>query len=171
MSQVGLHLKKGEFESDWALASVILSSTVSWLNALGAPLWTHTQVSAPFLQEQYGPDAMYLLVHDGQAVGVVFLLFEDPDFWPEVTSPDSLFLHKLAIHPTQRGRGHGSAALEAITNHARDLGMAWVRLDCDDREPLRRFYEANGFQLVDRKAKDGYHVVRYAKPLMESPSA
>lgn len=147
--------------SAWGTASEILSSTVNRLNAMGTPLWTHEQISEEVLSNSYELKELYTLVQDDQSLGLVFLQDADTRSWPDVNDNVSLFVHKLTIDPAFCGQGHGAKALKLIVHLGQEMKKEWVRLDCDDREPLRRFYENNGFRLVDRKKIAGLNVVRY----------
>ena len=150
--------------SAWGTASEILSSTVSRLNVMGTPLWSHEQISEKALSNSYELKELYIIEQDDRSLGLVFLQEADARSWPDVNDNASLFLHKLTIDPTFCGQGYGAKALELIAHQGQEMKKEWVRLDCDDREPLRRFYEDNGFKLVDRKKIAGFKVVRYQMP-------
>ncbi len=47
------------------------------------------------------------------------------------------------------------AVLEWSIDETSRVGCRWLRLDCLDRPPMRRFYESVGFELVDRVSFEG----------------
>ena len=160
-----MELVQATLDADWTDAAVMLAATVAHLNARGTPLWTNAQISVSNLQTTYARSELHFFQENGDRLGLTFLQHADPYFWPEVVDDCSLFLHKLAMLPACRGKGLGGQALGLAIGHARVLGKRWVRLDCDDRPPLCDFYEANGFEMVDRLSKDGYQIVRYQIPV------
>lgn len=155
-----MDIVKAQSEADWVKASEILVRVVENLNKLERTLWTKEQVSVEGLKKAYKFSELHLLI-EKKLVGVVFLQNLDPFFWPEVHERNSLFVHKLAIEPSFAGSGLGVSAMEAVIREADDRGLSWVRLDCDDRPELHRFYQNCGFELVDVKEIDVYQVARY----------
>lgn len=155
-------LNKASSYDEWLRASHLLTRVATHLHELGSPLWSEYQVSLEGLQASYRFDELHFISDDsGQTVGVVFLQVSDPYFWPEVTGADTLFLHKLAIDPAFVGCGYGAVAISLITAEAKKRGLRWIRLDCDDRVLLHRFYTSAGFQLVDINMIDEFRVARY----------
>lgn len=55
----------------------------------------------------------------------------------------------MATVPAARGRGHGSAVLQALVEHAREQGARAIW--CQVRTPARRLYERAGFQVVSEE--------------------
>lgn len=57
-----------------------------------------------------------------------------------------LLMDGLAVDASMRGRGVGSALLEAVCNYAQERGFSAVRLDVVDTNPrARQLYERQGF--------------------------
>ena len=156
-----MKLVSSKSNSDWELASATLLDVVEWLHDKGSKLWSKEQVSAKSLFDNYQLSQLFWLNHDNQNVGLVFLMDSDPFFWPDSNDDRSIYFHKLAIHPKFAGKGLGRIALDEIKNHAISNGFDWVRLDCDDRQALHKFYSNSGYQLVDIKPIDEYMVARY----------
>lgn len=70
---------------------------------------------------------------DGTPVGYALL----------VPAPTHTYIAELAVTPTQRGAGHGTALLDAVEGSLRVVVRA---VD----EHARRFYKGRGFRVVDR---------------------
>lgn len=63
-------------------------------------------------------------------------------------------IENVVSHPDRRGRGYGSAVLQALLSSCWDRGCYKVMLlSAAQRDVAHRFYEANGF---DRHAKQGF---------------
>lgn len=156
-----MKLRQANCESDWNLANEILGAVVRRLDTIGKSLWTESQISVEGLKNSYCFAALHFLVEEDQTIGVVFLQTSDPEFWPELSDCNSLFFHKLAVHPQYRGTSKGKAAVACIIDYAKTNGFAWVRMDCDDREELLSFYESVGFSCVSTEQIDGFNVVKH----------
>ncbi|MCP8900680.1 GNAT family N-acetyltransferase [Gilvimarinus xylanilyticus] len=150
-------------ERCWQYASKILTQVVLSLQKKSRPLWTQRQVTVAALKESYQLAELFFLVVDNATVGVVFIQKTDPDFWPEITAMDTWFVHKLAILPANQGAGIGNLAMECIERVAKNNNIRWLRLDCDDRPELHRFYRQLGFEFVDIKDMKAFKVARYQK--------
>ncbi|NWO07301.1 MAG: GNAT family N-acetyltransferase [Alteromonadaceae bacterium] len=156
-----MEIAKATSSSDWTSASEILCRVVDRLTRLGRPLWTMDQVSTQGLKESYSLEDLHFLILNDRRIGVVFLQGADPMFWPEIKENDSLFVHKLALDPTLQGKGKGILAVSTVLRDADARGLSWLRLDCDDRPELHRFYQQCGFDFVDFKEMPAFKVARY----------
>ncbi|MEO7198627.1 MAG: N-acetyltransferase [Dokdonella sp.] len=103
-----------------------------------------------------------LLVEDGpQLLGSVLLLFRQ--------GLDSARIYSLATAASARGRGIGSALLDAAEIEAAARGCRRLRLEVRrDNVPAQRLYIGHGYQPVGERANyyaDGTDAVRYEKRL------
>lgn len=81
-------------------------------------------------------------------------------------------IRALYVHPDWQGRGVGRALLDALTTALRARGYrAAVLWTLRDRQPTRRFYEANGWTFDGTEAIHDWHglvhLVCYARDLTE----
>jgi len=76
---------------------------------------------------------------DGTAVGYVLA----------VPGEDVVQVVEVAVAPDHRRSGHGTALLAAVTERFDDRETVRLTTRADD-ERARRFYEVNGFTVVDR---------------------
>lgn len=160
-----LKMKPANLDSDWLAAAQLLRRVTAHLNEIGSPLWAAQQVSVEGLKSSYKIEELYFILDlSDNVVGIVFLQDSDPYFWPEVQGLNSLFVHKLAIDPMHKSKGYGRTVIQLILAEAEIRRLQWVRLDCDDRQPLHAFYQANRFKLVDIKRMQQFMVARYELP-------
>lgn len=160
-----MQLIQATTKEDWQDASQLLLETIDHLDRRGCPLWAAEQVAPQTLSATYQLSQLHFLVADTGRIGLVFLMQSDAEFWPEVTTQDSLYFHKLALLPSSMNQGNGALAVDAIIRQARTGNCSWLRLDCDDRPALHRFYQRCGFTLVDIKFIAPYRVARYQLPI------
>ncbi len=160
-----MYLEQAQTIQDWQAASRLLLDVMKDLNRKGCTLWIESQLTLDALKKQYQEGELHLAKSNGALVGVAFLQEQDPYFWPEITERNSLFLHKLAIHPQYRGFNKGKQLIQLAEQEAIQRDLIWLRLDCDDREPLHRFYLTNNFSLLDIQSKDGFTFARYQRAI------
>lgn len=157
-----MELVKASVEQHWEIASEFLLQTVVRCNRKNLPLWTYEQVQVASLRKSYSINSLYLLEHNSELVGCVFISFDCDDFWKGMQTEGTLFFHKLVISDRCCGQGLGALAINEIRSLAENLGYEWVRCDCHGgRESLRAFYENCGFTFVDRLRMYGFDVARY----------
>jgi ribosomal protein S18 acetylase RimI-like enzyme len=90
-----------------------------------------------------GPDAFAVGAHEGdELVGVGFVA-------PDGENPGSWRVRGMATAPDRRGRGAGTAVLDALVAHA--IAHGADRIWCNARIPARTFYERAGFTVVSEE--------------------
>lgn len=148
--------------SDSAAIAVVLREAAQWLIDQQKPLWAVSDFSDSSVQRDVN-DGLYVAAKVGAAVvGVVRFQREDLIFWPDAEPGTSAFLHKLAVRRAWAGQGVSAALLAFGRDHARRLGLSYLRLDCvADRQPLRGLYEGFGFTLHDCVRKGRREFARY----------
>jgi GNAT superfamily N-acetyltransferase len=91
-------------------------------------------------------DAAVVAVVDGQRLGAAwYRLFpaDDPGWGFVATDVPEL---SIGVAAEARGRGVGSALLDALLTLARERGYRAVSLSVDRQNPARRLYERKGFR-------------------------
>lgn len=147
----------------------ILVASAQDLIQKGQMLWTVDGVRAQSIASDVEAGHYWLAYEFGVPIGVFRYETRDPTFWPEVTDGRSAFLHKVAIHPSARGRDMAQNLLSFACQLARAQGMRDVRLDCITGRPkLRSVYERFGFQYHSPWQVGALHVDRLVFRLSEA---
>lgn len=142
--------------------SYVLRAAARALEQKGTPLWPLAGLEPEALLTDYSQSEMYLGFQNDKAVAGMILLEEDPLFWPDARTGESLFVHKLTVTPSVQGTGMGTPMLNYASARARMRGKRYLRLDCAaERRKLRAFYERHGFCCVGEQDVDGFPTARY----------
>jgi ribosomal protein S18 acetylase RimI-like enzyme len=91
----------------------------------------------------------------------------------EDCSPASAEIKRMRVDPSFQRQGHGQRIYDELERRAIDGGYTDLVLDTSvDQTGARRFYEKNGFELVNRESVAAYgesfEMVFYRKSLTES---
>jgi GNAT superfamily N-acetyltransferase len=128
------------------IACDILTEAALWLESIGKALWPLDTVALdPVLRRAHAGE-LHLAWLDGQAIGSMYLQWDDPHVWPDARAGESLFIHKLAVRRPFAGAGVSQALLAYAEITTRAAARPFLRLDCAPRAPLCRLYESAGFQ-------------------------
>ena len=134
-------------------------------------LWAVDGVSANAIAADVSAGRYWLARDASDPVGVFRYETCDPIFWPEVTDGQSAFLHKVAVHPSARGRDMAQHRLAFACKLAKNKGLRDVRLDCISGRPkLRSVYERFGFRYHNPWRVGALHVDRLVFPLERAES-
>jgi GNAT superfamily N-acetyltransferase len=136
---------------DAVLALVIQAA--QWLADRGSDQWQYTEERHRLSIARTTARGEVWIVKDpnGTAVATITINgYADPEFWSTADDPaDALYVHRMAVTRTARGREIGSALLDWASRQAVDAGKKWLRLDawaCNTA--LHDYYLQRGFQNV-----------------------
>jgi GNAT superfamily N-acetyltransferase len=144
----------------------MLLEAARWVDALGVTMWEEGELDFAQIAKEVAKGQFVIALADEVPAGALRFQVADPQFWPDLATDDSAFVHRLVVRRAFKGQGVSSALLGWAVAHARSLGKRYLRLDCDaDRGKLRALYERFGFRLHSYRQVGSYYVARYLLPL------
>jgi ribosomal protein S18 acetylase RimI-like enzyme len=126
--------KHGGFVSELLVVAVPLERTRALRRAILRPQQTLEQLAAHESEDAFAVGAF----EDGELIAVGFVV---PD-----GEPGDWRIRGMATAPAARGRGVGTAVLDALIAHASAQGAS--RIWCNARLPARSLYERAGLRVV-----------------------
>lgn len=133
----------------------LLNEVANWLQESGSKQWT-TVASGEEDDEirQTITDKMTFVIKKNQMVVGTFTIFKAQSVWDEwlwgETDVLAAYLHKLALKPTEIGKGFGKDVLEWIETYVGNEGISRLRLDCiGSNQKLNNFYSKCEYQKID----------------------
>jgi ribosomal protein S18 acetylase RimI-like enzyme len=145
-------IRSARVEDAAALSQLVAISFEPYIDRIGArpgPMSTDYEQLIP-------TGTVWVAEHGGETVGTIVL----------TAHPDHLLLDNLAVSPTARRLGIGSALLDFAAEHARSVGLGELRLYTNERmtENLE-FYPRRGFRETRRATVDGFRRVFFSRTL------
>jgi GNAT superfamily N-acetyltransferase len=156
-----LHIRQAS-PPDTVKVAEILAEAARWLEQRGMLMWRDDELVPARLAADVAAGLVFIAESDHGPAGVVKFQLEDAEFWPDVPSGDSAFVHRLAVSRRFAGGEVSSTLLNWAIERARSLGKKYLRLDCEASRPkLRALYERFGFVHHSDRHVGPYFVSRY----------
>jgi GNAT superfamily N-acetyltransferase len=141
--------------------STILQEVAVWLENKGIKMWDDNELAPANVENQVKNGMFWLAKVNGEIAGCIRFQTEDFEYWDDVPHTDSAFVHRVAVKRKFAGKGVAIAMLDWAKDKAKILNKQYLRLDCDQREKLVKFYESQGFKFHSEKIRTPYTVNRY----------
>ncbi|MGQ0826928.1 MAG: GNAT family N-acetyltransferase [Bacteroidota bacterium] len=96
---------------------------------------------------------------EGNTIVCVFsVLYNDPVIWEEKDKDPSVYLHRIAINPSFKGRHITNVIKNWAIQHAMEKNKKYVRMDTwGDNENLRKYYTSCGFNYLGQQHLKAVH--------------
>jgi len=96
---------------------------------------------------------LFVLEQDSKIQGCITISsLMDEEYAPVqwlTPNDNNLYIHRLAVHPKQQGKGKARLLMDEAEHKARDKHYTSIRLDTFSKnERNQRFYEARGYQKL-----------------------
>ncbi|NHF58904.1 GNAT family N-acetyltransferase [Flavobacteriaceae bacterium TP-CH-4] len=112
--------------------------------------WNDQYPSQTAFENDIARDELFVLVLSGNIVGTIVLsTLMDEEYVPVTwltPNENNIYVHRLAVHPDQQGKGHAQRLMDFAENRAKEMGVSSVRLDTfSQNKRNQRFYENRGY--------------------------
>jgi ribosomal protein S18 acetylase RimI-like enzyme len=92
---------------------------------------------------------LWKIVSHGQISCIFSVAFSDPFIWHEKNDRSSLYIHRIATNPLNRGQGFFKVVVEWAKHYGRGLGKQYIRMDTwADNRKLIKYYQKCGFRFM-----------------------
>ncbi len=116
--------------------------------------WNEYYPSKQIFENDIQQNELFVLEDNAVILGtIVISSLMDEEYAPVkwlVPNGKSIYIHRLAVHPSQQGKGYARQLMAFAENFARVNGITSVRLDTFSKN-LRnqKFYEVRGYQKLE----------------------
>ena len=116
--------------------------------------WNETYPSREAFEKDCEREELYVLELDGEIAGMITITtLIDPEYVPVkwlTKDADTIYIHRLGVHPRHQGKGYAQRLMDYAENFARAEGFVSVRLDTfSQNKRNQKFYEQRGYQKLE----------------------
>lgn len=152
--------------NDLGHVASIMEEAAAWLEEISWPLWKDDELNRGAMRADIEAGRIFIGVCDGDVGGTIRYQREDKLFWPDVSTGEAAYVHRIAVLRKYSGGELSRALVDWAAERAKTEGKKFLRLDCEsDRQKLRAVYERFGFEYHSDRQVGPYHVARYQRPL------
>lgn len=115
--------------------------------------WNQHYPSASVFEKDIERDELFVLEINEKIIGAIVLttLIDDeylPIKW-KTENANNIYIHRLAVHPTEQGKGYAQQLMNFAEEYAKENGFVSVRLDTfSQNKRNQKFYETRGYQRL-----------------------
>lgn len=132
---------------------VITEACAAHMITNGIHQWNEHYPNAAAFENDIRRKELYVLVLNGNISGtVVVSTCMDPEYEPiqwSTPNGNSVFVHRLSVHPLLQGKGYARQLMDFVENKARYHKHDAVRLDTfSQNKRNQKFYETRGYRKL-----------------------
>jgi ribosomal protein S18 acetylase RimI-like enzyme len=115
--------------------------------------WDEHYPSKEAFETDVDRNELYLLEIEASITGIITITTVEDEEYSSVKwltrSGNSVYIHRLAVHPAHQRKGYGRMLMDYAETYARDNGFVSVRLDTFSRNIRNQeFYAQRGYQKL-----------------------
>ncbi|MEX0290574.1 MAG: GNAT family N-acetyltransferase [Flavobacteriaceae bacterium] len=116
--------------------------------------WNEHYPSRKAFEKDLEREELFVLEVEGELAGMITITtFIDQEYIPVkwlTQGSNTIYIHRLGIHPKHQGLGHAQKLMDYAENHAKSEGFDSVRLDTfSQNKRNQKFYEQRGYQKLE----------------------
>ncbi len=128
----------------------LLSAAVKDMKTRGETQWDENYPGLDLLLGDIETGSMFLMVDDGNVIGMIVLTAEQEPEYLDVDWSDkdgkAVVIHRVAVHPSLQGTGIGGKLFDFAEVYALDNGFSSIRIDTFSGNPrMKRLIESKDY--------------------------
>jgi GNAT superfamily N-acetyltransferase len=143
-----LHRVENTTLADLPLVFELFEHSIIYQERKGYPVWKNYDKEA--IRKDIEDKNQYKVFVDSM-VGIVFSVgYADKIIWRELDKGDAIYLHRIVVNPTCKGKKLFGLILEWAIAHAKQKGLRSIRMDTWAANPtIITYYKNFGFTVVE----------------------
>ena len=134
----------------------LFASAIAYQEKKGYNRWP--LFSRKLIETEMAEERHWKILDATMTVGVFSVLYNDPVIWGERNKDAAVYLHRIAVHPSFKGRGLMRVINSWAGEHAKQKQIGFVRMDTwGDNENLRKYYISCGFNYIGQQFVNDVH--------------
>ncbi|EDP96881.1 GNAT family N-acetyltransferase [Kordia algicida OT-1] len=150
---MNLHIRKGTSQDIDTLLS-ITKACAKHMVTKGIFQWNENYPNRNAFENDVARNELYILLYENKIMGsiVISSLMDEEYKTVNWLSPDdtSVYIHRLAIHPENQGKGYAQYLMDFAENFAIENNYRSIRLDTFSKNARnQKFYELRGYKKLE----------------------
>ena len=135
-------------KSDLPLIFEFFEHSINYQEKNGYPAWRHYDKNV-VIKDVEDKNQYKIMVES--AIAMVFSVrYSDKLIWRELDEGDSIYLHRIVVNPTFKGRKLFGVILDWAIDHVKQKGLRSIRMDTwADNPTIINYYKTFGFQFIE----------------------
>lgn len=134
--------------SDLELIFSLFDESIAYQEKHGYPVWKNYDQKS-IVKDIEGKNH-YKVVADAQMAIVFSVAYSDKIIWRHMDKADAIYLHRIVVNPSFKGKRLFGNILEWSIAHCRQKGLSHVRMDTWAANPtIIGYYKTFGFEVVE----------------------
>jgi ribosomal protein S18 acetylase RimI-like enzyme len=134
--------------ADLPLIIGLFNHSIEYQETKGFPVWRNYDKNAIINDIENGNH--YKIVIGSVPAMVFSVCYADPVIWRHMETGNVVYLHRIVVNPVFKGRKLFGRILTWALEHARQKGLAYVRMDTWAANPnIIDYYKGFGFRFVE----------------------
>jgi predicted GNAT family N-acyltransferase len=136
---------------DIGLIMQLFDSAISYQEKNNYPLWP--RFSEPFILKEISEKRHWKILQGDTIICIFSVMYHDPEIWGEERNLEpSVYLHRIAVNPSFKGRKMMMTIKQWAIAHARKENKKYVRMDTwGNNENLKAYYIGCGFEYLGQQ--------------------
>lgn len=127
----------------------LFDASVGYQEKNGYPTWRNYDKDA--IINDIKNKLQFKVIADGEIAMVFSILYSDPIIWRHMDDGKSLYLHRIVVNPSFKGRRLFQVILDWAISNCREKRLNKVRMDTWAENPgIITYYKSFGFNEVER---------------------
>jgi ribosomal protein S18 acetylase RimI-like enzyme len=134
--------------SDLPFIYHLFDASIRYQEAKGYPVWRNYDKGA--ISRDIEQDNHYKIIAGDDVLIVFSVAYTDKVIWRAMDQGDAVYLHRIVVNPTFKGRKLFGHILDWAKDHARQRGFPYVRMDTwAANDNIVSYYQSFGFAFVE----------------------
>jgi GNAT superfamily N-acetyltransferase len=144
------HRVTNSSQNDMEIIFGIFNSAIEYQKKNGFELWP--VFSRGLIEKEIAEKRHWKILHNNEIAAIFSVCYNDPVIWGEKDKDPSVYLHRIAVHPSFKGKGIIGIIKTWAEEHARQNNKNYLRMDTwGNNKTLRDYYIKAGFNYIGQQ--------------------
>lgn len=122
----------------------LYDEAIAYQKSVNGNVWKGFDVA--LVEQEISENRHYVITEDGAIACTFVLAFDDELIWKEANKDKAVYVHRISVNPSFRGKGYVKIIINWLKQNAVDFDIDYIRLDTESgNERINQHYINCGF--------------------------